>query len=112
MQLSFYQMTVPVFSHGLENLSAILKKGAAFAEAHKIDPLVMCALRPSATMIPLSRQVSAACDSAKLAVSRLSGVASPHHADDERNFSDLQTRIAKNVGLYPICAEDRYRRRL
>ena len=41
MTLSMYQASVPVFVRGLENLSAILAKGAAHAEAKKIDPAVV-----------------------------------------------------------------------
>jgi len=97
MPLSFYQTTVPVFVHSLGNLSGILSKAAAFAEAKKIDPVVMCGLRLTADMLPLSRQVSTACDSAKLAVARLSGVEAPKHADDEKDFVELQSRIAKTL---------------
>jgi uncharacterized protein len=95
--LSFYQLTVPVFLHGLDNLSGILKKAEAFADARKIAPAVMCGLRPTVTVMPLSRHVAAACDSAKLAVSRLSGVVAPRYADDEKDFLELQTRIANTV---------------
>ncbi|CAM5775594.1 hypothetical protein LMIY3S_05103 [Labrys miyagiensis] len=97
MPLSFYQSSTQVFIHGLGNLSAILEKGSAYGEARKIDPTVMCGLRLTADMLPLSRQVSTACDSAKLAVSRLSGVEAPKHADDEKDFAELQSRIAKTL---------------
>jgi uncharacterized protein len=97
MSLSFYRATVPVFVHSLGSLSAILDKGATFAETRKIDPVVMCQLRLTVDMLPLSRQVSTACDSAKLAVSRLSGVEAPKHADDEKDFAELQSRIAKTL---------------
>ncbi|MDD5631828.1 MAG: DUF1993 family protein, partial [Methylococcales bacterium] len=33
-----YQASIPVFTHMLNNLSAILDKAAAHAEAKKIDP--------------------------------------------------------------------------
>lgn len=97
MPLSYYQTSAKTFIHGLGSLSAILGKGAAFAEAKKIDPVVMCGLRLTADMLPLSRQVSTACDSAKLAVARLSGVEAPKHADDEKDFAELQSRIAKTL---------------
>ncbi|WP_413990413.1 DUF1993 domain-containing protein [Labrys okinawensis] len=97
MPLSFYQASAQVFVHALGNLSAILEKGALYAESRKIDPVVMCGLRLTADMLPLSRQVSTACDSAKLAVSRLSGVEAPKHADEEKDFVELQSRIAKTL---------------
>ncbi len=97
MPLSFYRATVPVFVHSLGNLSGILTKAAAYAEGKKIPPEVMCELRLTADMLPLSRQVSTACDSAKLAVARLSGVEAPKHADDEKDLAELQSRIAKTL---------------
>lgn len=97
MPLSIYQATVPVFVHSLGNLSTILSKAAVFAESKKVDPVVMCQLRLTADMLPLSRQVSTACDSAKLAVARLSGAEAPKHADDEKDFAELQSRITKTL---------------
>ena len=38
MAISMYQVSVPVFLKMLGNLSAILDKGAVFAEAKKVDP--------------------------------------------------------------------------
>jgi|GEM_PF-4052373 len=35
MTIAMYQASVPTFIHALKNLSAILKKGAAYAEAKK-----------------------------------------------------------------------------
>jgi uncharacterized protein len=97
MSLTYYQISSQMFLHGLASLAAILEKGSAYAEARKVDPVVMCGLRLTADMLPLSRQVSTACDSAKLAVSRLSGVEAPKHADEEKDFAELQSRIAKTI---------------
>jgi len=41
MQISMYQATIPVLVRSLTNLMAILEKGAAHAEAKKIDPAVL-----------------------------------------------------------------------
>jgi uncharacterized protein len=97
MPISYHQASAQTFIHGLVSLAAVLEKGAAFAEAKKIDPEVICGLRLTADMLPLSRQVSTACDSAKLAVARLSGVEAPKHADDEKTFVELQSRIARTL---------------
>jgi len=48
-------------------------------------------------MFPLSRQVQIACDSAKGAVARLSGVEAPKHEDSEQTFEELQARIRKTL---------------
>lgn len=97
MTLSMYQASAPRFVNMLNNLSAILDKAQAHAEAKKIDPAVFTASRLYPDMFPLSRQVQIACDAAKGAVARLAGVDIPKHEDTEQTFADLKTRIARTV---------------
>jgi hypothetical protein len=92
-----YQASVPVFLRGLENLAAILAKGAAHAEAKKIDPAVFINARLAPDMLPLARQVHIASDAAKGCVARLAGVEVPSFPDTETTFPELQARIAKTV---------------
>jgi len=65
MNNSMYQSSIPVFTHALNNLANILEKGAAHAEAKKIDPAVLINSRLYPDMFALVRQVQIACDSAK-----------------------------------------------
>ncbi len=95
MSLSMYQASVPVFSRMLDNLSAILKKAEAHAEAKSIDPAVLVGARLAPDMHPLSRQVQIANDAAKGVVARLAGIDPPSFADTETTFAELQDRIAK-----------------
>lgn len=90
-----YELTVVQFSKTLKNLSAILDKGAAFAEAKKVDIDVLLNSRLSVDQFSLSRQVQIACDTAKLGVARLAGKedSAPKHDDGEVSFSQLQERI-------------------
>ena len=97
MQISMYEALIPVANHMLGNLSKILDKGAAFAEAKKIDQAVLTGARLAPDMFPLTRQVQIACDSAKGAVARLAGVEIPKHEDTEQSFAELKTRIAKTI---------------
>ena len=97
MKISMYQASAPRFAHALRNLSAILDKAQAHAEAKKIDPEVPGSLRLIADMLPLSRQVQIACDTAKGAVARLAGVEIPKHEDTEQTIPELKARIAKTV---------------
>ena len=69
-----YQASAPRFAATLNNLSAILDKAQAHAEAKKIDPLALTSFRLYPDMLPMRRQVQIACDSAKGAVARLAGV--------------------------------------
>jgi hypothetical protein len=97
MKISMYQASVPRFANTLRNLSAILDKAQAHAEAKKIEPVVFTQSRLALDMFPLSRQVQIACDSAKGALARLAGVEIPKHEDTEQTFAELKARIAKTL---------------
>ena len=97
MKISMYHASAPRFANALTNLSAILDKAQAHAEAKKIDPAVLGSLRLIADMFPLSRQVQIACDTAKGAVARLALVEIPKHEDTEQTIPELKARIAKTV---------------
>ncbi len=92
-----YSMSVPVFAKTLGNLSAILDKAAAHAEAKKIDPAVLLASRLYPDMFPLTKQVQVACDFAKGTVARLAGEEPPKYDDTETTFEALKARIARTV---------------
>ena len=95
MTLTIHTAAVPPMLLMLDNLSAILDKAAAHAEAKKIDPDVLLGMRLAPDMWPLLRQVRAACDFAKAAASRLAGHEPPKWEDDEKTFGDLKARIAR-----------------
>ncbi len=99
MSLSLYDVSIPALTLGLTNLSAILDKGTAYAEAKKVDPKVLADSRIIADMFPLKRQVQIACDTAKGAAARLAGVAIPKHEDTENTFEELKARIAKTLAF-------------
>jgi hypothetical protein len=85
----------PVFVRMLRNLSAILDKAEQHAESRKFDVAVLLGSRLAPDMLPFTRQVLIACDSAKFAVSRLSGVDAPSFPDTEKTIAELKERIAK-----------------
>lgn len=95
MQISVYESLIPVANRMLKNLSAILDKGAAFAEAKKIEQTVLTGARLAPDMFPLTRQVQIACDMAKSGAARLGGVEVPKHEDTETTFAELKARVAK-----------------
>jgi hypothetical protein len=90
-------MSVPVFAKTLGNLSAILDKAAAHAEAKKIDPAVLLASRLYPDMFPLTKQVQVAGDFAKGTVARLAGEEPPKYDDNETTIEALKARIARTV---------------
>ena len=99
MSLSLYQASVPVFVRMFGNLSAILDKAAAYAEARKIDPAVLLNARLAPDMHPLTRQIQIASDAAKGCAARLAGVEVPSFADSESTFAELQARITKTLAF-------------
>jgi uncharacterized protein len=109
MKLSMHQASAVRFANTLGNLSAILDKAHAHAEAKKLDPAVLGGLRLIADMFPLSRQVQIACDTAKGAVARLAGLEIPKHDDTEQTIAELKARIAKTldfIGSVPAARLD------
>jgi hypothetical protein len=86
-----------VLVRGLKVLGTLLVKGEAHAMAADMAPATLLEARLAPDMLPLSAQVQCACDTSKFAIQRLSGVAGPVFADDERSFAQLQERIAKTI---------------
>ncbi|MBM3357046.1 MAG: DUF1993 domain-containing protein [Betaproteobacteria bacterium] len=97
MTISMYQASAPRFVNILANLSGILDKAQAYADAKKVEPTVLTASRLYPDMFALARQVQIACDTAKGAVARLAGVEVPKHEDTEQTLAELKARIAKTV---------------
>lgn len=97
MSLSMYQASVPVFIRMLGNLSAILKKAEAHAQARKFDSAVLIQARLYPDMFPLARQVQIASDQAKGCASRLAGQEPPSYPDTEQTFAELYARIDKTL---------------
>jgi len=95
MPISMYDASVTVFLHNLNQLSHLLDKGLEHAKANGIDPATLVEARLAADMLPLSKQVQIASDTAKLAAARLTGIAAPSYEDNESTFEELQARIAK-----------------
>lgn len=97
MSLSMYAITVTPIVRSLTQLCQILKKAERYAEAKKIDPLVLVNARLFPDMYPLKRQVQIASDVAKGAVSRLAGQEPPKFDDVENSFPELIERIDKTL---------------
>ncbi len=95
MTVSMYQASVPAFMRMLDNLSAILTKAEASAEARKIDPSVFVNARLAPDMLPLNRQIQIATDGVKGCAARLAGTEIPSYPDTETTFAELQARVAK-----------------
>jgi len=97
MPFSLSQASLPTFQIGLNALSALLDKAAAFAAAKKIDPAVLLNFRLAPDMFALTRQIQIASDMAKNGTSRLAGVEPPKFEDNETSIDQLKARVAKTL---------------
>lgn len=92
-----YDLTVTNFIKMLHNLTAILDKGAAYADTKKFDMDVLLQSRLAPDQFPLMRQIQITCDTAKLGASRLTGKDAPKHDDTEKTLADAKARIASTI---------------
>lgn len=99
MSVSMHKASVPVFIRGLEALSTILGKASAHAKEQKMDESAFVNARLAPDMFALSRQIQSASDTAKFAITRLTGVEAPKYEDKESTLAELQERIAKTVAF-------------
>lgn len=97
MKSSMYQASVPVFVRMLNNLAAILEKGAAHAEAKKIDPAALINARLFPDMFPLGKQVQIATDAATGGAARLAGADVPVYENTETTFPELIARVRRAI---------------
>lgn len=99
MTISMYQASVIPMIRTLNNLIAILKKGAAHAEANKIDPAVFINSRLFPDMYPLARQVQIASDIARRGAARLADIEPPKFEDTETTFAELIDRVEQSIAF-------------
>jgi uncharacterized protein len=97
MPYSMSQASLPALEMGLNALSAILDKAAAYAAAKKIDSKVLLNTRLAPDMFSLLQQVQSATDLAKNGASRLAGVEPPRYEDTETTMDELKARVAKTL---------------
>jgi hypothetical protein len=108
MKLSMYQASVSAFTRQLNNLAAILEKGAAHADAKKIDPKVLINGRLFPDMFPLSRQVQIATDTARAGAARLAAVDVPAQEDNETTFAELVARVRKTISYLETLKPEQF----
>ncbi len=88
-----YFATIRQMKKMLGQLDKWLETAAAHAQTKSFDPVVFLGLRLSPDQFPFARQVQTACDTAKLAASRLTGKEAPSHPDTEKTIDELRARV-------------------
>jgi uncharacterized protein len=107
MPITLSSASLPVFKHMLANLSHILDKGAAHAEAKKFDPANLLNYRLAPDMLPFTKQIQIACDAAKNGSARVAGIEPPKFEDNEASFADLKARIQKTLDFLATVPADK-----
>jgi hypothetical protein len=97
MPLSLYDVSVPLFIRYLGNLSALLDKGRAHADANGLAHADLLEARLFEDMHPLTAQIQRASDGAKFTAMRVGQVEAPVMEDNEVGFDDLEARIARTI---------------
>jgi hypothetical protein len=99
MTISMYQASVPRIVNMLTNLDHLLDKALVHIESKKWNEAALTQFRLYPDMLPMTRQVQIACDTAKGVVARLAGVDIPAYEDNEVSFADLKQRITKTMAF-------------
>lgn len=105
---AMYEGSVPTLKRAMTNLIHVLEKGAAHAEAKKIDPAVLVTSRLYPDMFPLSKQVQIVSDVARLGTARLAGVEGPKMEDNETTFPQLVERLKKTIAYLETLKPEQF----
>jgi len=99
MSLSLYDISIPTYKRGLQNLSSFLDKAEAHSKVANGDLAAYAEARLAPDMHPFTRQVQMASDAAKGGAARLAGIEAPSMPDTETTFLELKDRIAKTIAF-------------
>lgn len=81
----------------LAQLDKWLDAATTYATSKSFSPDLFVSFRLAPDQFAFSRQIQTACDTAKLAASRLSGKEAPKQADTEQTLEDLRARVRSTV---------------
>ncbi len=94
-KLSMHAASVPAFAKMFDNMLHWLDAARAHAEAKKFSTDVYLTMRLAPDMLPFTKQIQIASDSAKACVARLAGQEIPKYEDNEATLDELAQRIRK-----------------
>ena len=96
LRAMYYEM-FHQFKKQLGQLDKWLEAAQSFAKEKAFDADLFLGFRLSPDQFAFARQIQTACDTAKLAASRLSGKDAPKQDDSEKTIADLRARVASVV---------------
>jgi len=93
--ISMHAASAPALAKMLSNMLSWLEAAQAHAAARKFPADNYLTLRLAPDMLPFTKQVQIASDTAKGCVARLAGQPVPSYEDNEASLADLAERIRK-----------------
>lgn len=103
MSTSLHASSVPAFIAMLTNIKHWLDQAAK--EGNEAE---LIAAKLADDMLPLTRQIQMASDSAKGAGARMTGTEAPVMADEESTFAELTTRCDKTIAYLESLDADAF----
>ena len=101
--MTLYDTTVPLFTKALGGLKEVIQK----AMTHGLgDDFLESRLAPD--MFPFVKQVQIACDNAKGAIARLTGVEAPSFPDEETTLAALIERIDATIAFVSTATQEQF----
>lgn len=104
--LTLYDLSIPIMTRALQNLSTILTKASTHHNTKDISPSTLITARLVADMDPLPAQIQRASDSAKGVAVRLGNHPPVPMTDNESTFEELQERISKTLAILEKVEKD------
>ena len=92
-----YYETFKQMKKMLGQLDKWLEAADTYAKSKSFDSSVFAGLRLAPDQFAFGRQVQIACDTAKLAASRLTGKEAPSNPDTEQTLDELRARVATTL---------------
>lgn len=89
----------------LGQLDKWLDQAKNYAQSKSFDPNVLVAARLAPDQFAFARQVQTACDTPKLAASRLTGKEAPKNDDSEKTLDELQARVRVTIAHLETYSE-------
>ncbi|KAF2212301.1 hypothetical protein CERZMDRAFT_59199 [Cercospora zeae-maydis SCOH1-5] len=106
--ISTYDVSVPILVRNLEILSAILKKGEAWAKENGKDADAFLQTRLIDDMLPLTFQIYSCCNTAKAVLPRIGGEEPVSVEDNQKTFAEVYARIDSTVKLLRAAKKEKF----
>jgi hypothetical protein len=106
--MSLHDASVTQMSKMLRNAEGWLEKAEAHAKAkgYEVDVLAVARLAPD--QYSLTRQLQAACDTAKFGAARLAAVEAPANPDTEKTVAELRARIRATLAFLETVTPEQF----